>query len=75
VAQTSTSVNIIEPARDGSVPWEIIIACLIIAALGLLIGILWLRARKARHARGHLHAEIGRRETLADVERHRERRP
>jgi hypothetical protein len=57
------------------VPWEIIIACLIIAALGLLIGILWLRARKARHARGHLHAEIGRRETLADVEGHQERRP
>ena len=75
MVSTSTSVNIIEPARDGSVPWEIIIACVVIAILGLLIGMMWLRSRKARHARGHLDAPIGKRETLADVERQKERRP
>lgn len=70
-----TSVNITETVQDGSVPWMIIIACTIIALLGLLAGIMWLRARKARRAHGHLDAHIARPETLADIEEQRERHP
>lgn len=71
----TTSVNITETVQDGSVPWMIIIACLIIALLGLLIGAMWLRARKARRTHGHLDAAIARPESLADEDGHGERRP
>jgi hypothetical protein len=66
---SSTSVNITETVQDGSVPWMIIIACLIIALLGLLIGMAWLRARKARKAHGHLDVQVARPETLKDEQR------
>jgi flagellar basal body-associated protein FliL len=62
----TTSLNITETVQDGSVPWMIIIACLVIALLGLLIGMMWLRARKARRGHGHLDAAIARPESLAD---------
>lgn len=75
MGETATSVNITETVQDGSVPWMIIIACLIIALLGLLIGMMWLRARKARRAHGHLDAQIARPETLADEHNHGERHP
>ncbi len=74
MGETATSVNITETVQDGSVPWMIIIACLIIALLGLLIGMLWLRSRKARRAHGHLDAQIARPESLRDIEEHGDRR-
>ncbi len=74
MSTSTTSVNITETVQDGSVPWMIIIACIIVALLGLLIGIAWLRARKARRAHGHLDAHIARPETLADEERERPHR-
>ena len=63
-----TSVNIAQTGQDGSIPWLIIIACIAIALIGLLVGMMWLRARKARRAHGHLDAHIARPETLADEE-------
>jgi hypothetical protein len=71
---SSTSVNIVEAAQDSSIPWMIIIACLIIALLGLILGMMWLRARKARRAHGHLDAHIARPESLADEQKAGERR-
>lgn len=68
MGSSRTSVNITEAAQDGSIPWMIIIACIIIALIGLLVGIMWLRARKARRAHGHLDAHIAKPESLADEE-------
>lgn len=75
MGETATSVNITETVQDASVPWMIIIACLVIFLLGLLIGMMWLRARKARRAHEHLDAEIARPESLADEHSERERHP
>ncbi len=75
MSDSTTSVNITQTVQDGSVPWMIIIACLIIALLGLLIGMMWLRARKARRAHGHLDAHVARPETLKDMDRSGEPHP
>ncbi len=75
MGESTTSVNITRTVQDGSVPWMIIIACLIIALIGLLIGLMWLRARKARRAHGHLDAHVARPESLADMDARGERHP
>lgn len=64
-----TTINVTETVQDAPVPWLIIIACVVIALLGLLIGMMWLRSRKARREHGHLEARIAQPETLADEQR------
>jgi uncharacterized membrane protein affecting hemolysin expression len=70
VTVSQTSVNITETATEQTVPL-ILIACIVIGLIGLLMGLLWLRQRRARREAGHLHADIAKKESLADEERRR----
>jgi uncharacterized iron-regulated membrane protein len=67
---TNTKITITETEATNSVELIILLACLIIAAIAVLIGMLWLRRRRAAHRHEHLDAKIARPESLAEESRH-----
>ena len=61
------------PAWYESLPLLILGLCVVIAVIGFLFGLGWLRRRQHAHEREHLVADIAEPETLRDVPE--ERRP